>query len=165
MISAVVLVGVGRVGRHDQVRRPGPGHLLQRLLHRVPLGREPALGQVVQINGDAGAGQERLGRVAGFQVTFRGPGQHDVVDPETRLTLGQAEQRASGPDLDVVGMGAEGEHRQRPVRRGRETQWQHAPHRSGDRSPAVVIFGPSSPRSYGQQSRCRVSALTRAPHS
>ena len=52
-------------------------------------------------------------------------GQHDVAGLQSRLALGEGEQRPAGADLDVVGMRADREHRQRPARRRAQMQWQH----------------------------------------
>ena len=58
---------------------PAVGHGLERVLHRVPHRGEPSLGQVVQVDGDVGAGQERSGRVARLDLTLRRPGEDDVA--------------------------------------------------------------------------------------
>ena len=50
-------------------------------------------------------------RVPRLLLTVGGAGQHDVTG--SQFALGQAEEQPPGADLDVVGMRAYREHRQR----------------------------------------------------
>ena len=117
----------------------------------APDGGQPALGQVEELDGEVGAGQERMRRVARLLLTLGGAGQHDVAGPQP--ALGQAEQQAAGADLDVVGMRADGEHRQRLARRRAQVQWQHGSsplRRRGGRRPAAMA-ALSAPERSGSQ--------------
>ena len=59
------------------------------------------------------AGMNEQRRVPRLLLTLRGAREHDVAD--SQLALGQAEEEAPGADLDVVGVRADREHRQRPA--------------------------------------------------
>ena len=52
--------------------------------------------------------------VLGLEPALGRPGEHEAVHLDAR-SLPQRQQRAAAPDLDVVGVGPDGEHLQRSV--------------------------------------------------
>ena len=92
----------------------------------TPDRRQPTLGKVVQIDGEVRRRQEGAAACACLELAVVRPRQDDVPDPDARLALGEPEQGPTGADLDVIGVGADGEQRQWPVRGSAESERQHA---------------------------------------
>jgi hypothetical protein len=121
----VILVGVIARRRDDDVGRARAGDLLECVLGPFPDGRQPAFGQVMEVNAEIRAGQEGPGRVPRLVLPVRRAGQHRVVGPQPGLALGQREQRPARADLDVVRVRADGQDGQRPARGDAQRQRFH----------------------------------------
>ena len=70
--------------------------------------------------------------MAGLGPAFLGAGENHVSDAQTRLALGKGQESSSRPDLDVVRMRTDRQHRQRLFVRQRESEWQHGPDQPPD---------------------------------
>ena len=130
----VVLRDGARIRSGEQV----VADLLEDLLDLAPGRGQPAVGQLVQVDGQVRPGQEGPGRV-------RGPRAWRSAVPVSTTyvarSAGLAPARlSSGParaDLDVVGMRADGQHGQRPPWRARAAR-EHSESRQTGRAQAAA---------------------------
>ena len=65
-------------------------------------------------------------RAQASTIALRRTRQDDVAGLQSRLALRQAERGPTGADFNVIGVGADRKHGERPVLRHRQMQWQHA---------------------------------------
>ena len=140
----VILVRIaGGRGEHEiRAQRPRLG--LDDLLDLAPDGGQPPVGQVMQLHLEVRAGCERPGRRLGLLLALTGPRQQDVPDTQPRVALSEAEQGPARCDLNVIGMRADREDRQRRVRRRVKAQRQHyattAPGPAAPTAPTAAVF-------------------------
>ena len=109
---------------------PSSGHVFEDVLDLVPDRWEPTFGQLVEFNGQIGAGKEGGSGLSCLGVTLFGPSEDDISSTQSRVALGQCEQGPACPDLDVVRVRADRQDRQRPLRRLLECRESTAPIRS-----------------------------------
>ena len=121
----MVLMGVVARWREDEIGHPSERHLLQDVLHAIPNRGKPAFGQMVQVDGELGLGKEGHGGAACLGLAFFSPGEDDISSAQPGLALGEGEQGPTRPDLDVIRVGADHQHRQGPIRRQLEVQRKH----------------------------------------
>ena len=111
---------IGR--RQDEVGNAVPSHALQDVLDAIPDRGKSTFGKLVQVDSEVGTRKKGVAACACLGVAFLVPGQDDVANAHSQPALGKGEQSPSRPDLDVIGMGADRQDRQRPFRRQVEIQ-------------------------------------------
>jgi hypothetical protein len=113
----MILMRVVARRRKDEVWRPIVSHVLQDVLDVIPDGGEATLGEVMEVNGQIGAGNEGARGFPSLGVTLLSPSEDNVPSPQSRVAFSQGEQSPTGSDLNVVRMRADRQDGQFPLRR------------------------------------------------
>ena len=121
----VILMSIGARGSDDEVGFARSRECFQHVLYLIPSCRESAIGEIMQIDSEVCSGQEGFCRLASLPVTFRRPGQHYVAGAQSRMAFGEGYQRCPCSNLNIIRVGADGEHRQPFTRSGLQTKWDH----------------------------------------
>src|SRR5580704_18145559 len=110
--DAMILVPVGKVMSHHQMRRNARTHRLECVFDVRAAKGEVAATKMMDIHRDvrAGAQQRRSGR-ARFALAYGIPGEYHPDESQVRMTLAQLDQRAATSDLDVIAVLAQTEDR------------------------------------------------------
>src|SRR5207245_1654678 len=99
----------------------------EELLHLAAAVGEEAVLEARQLDGPRRRPEERLGAAAGLRHSVAAAGQDDPLELQSRKVLDQAEHGPAAADLDVVGMGADGQYSGGTTRRGVEPEASHVP--------------------------------------
>ena len=106
---AVILVPVGEVMRHDEVRRHARPDLLERILDVGRAMGEVAAAEIVHVDGDVRIGPHESGGGRAC-LALAGSGKDHPNETQLRVPAVQLDERAAATDLDVVTMRAQAEY-------------------------------------------------------
>jgi hypothetical protein len=108
---AVILVPVGKVMRHHQIRRHARAQLLEHILDVHGAMREVAAAKIAYIDRNIRTTQQSCCCSPRLALALAGAGKYHPDEPQLRMALVQLNEHAAASDLDVVAMRAQTENR------------------------------------------------------